>query len=275
MAADPIIIVFDCETTGTDVSRDQIIEVCIQRGLRSGSTITWRIKPSVPIHPGAQAVHGITAEQLEQCPTFAELVDVIVAELAAADVIVGYNVAFDLQMLHAELARVGKPAFDTSKKFVVDAYRLWQQLEPRKLQDAHRRFVGEDFADAHAASADVAATGRVLEHMLIAFGLAGESWETIARRADPERGEWLGPSRHLRWENGVVIIAFGKHKGTPLHELAAGPDRGFLHWALGKDFPIHIQELFRFALEHGRDELLGFAAKHFPPPPPKEAEAHA
>ena len=29
----PTVVIFDCETTGTDRTRDQIIELCIQRGL--------------------------------------------------------------------------------------------------------------------------------------------------------------------------------------------------------------------------------------------------
>jgi DNA polymerase-3 subunit epsilon len=271
--SEPNIIVFDCETTGTDKSRDQIIEVCIQRGLR-GSAITWRIKPSVSIHPDAQGVHGITAEDLEHCPTFAELADTIVAELAVADVIVGYNVAFDLEMLYAELVRAGKAQLDTSRKLVVDAYRLWQQCEPRKLQDAHQRFVGEAFEGAHAASADVAATGRVLEGMLDAFGLAGESWDRIARRADPELGTWLEPSRKLKWKDGVVVFAFGKHAGAAVHEIAGGPDRSFLTWILSKDFGPAVKEVCDQALRRSTASFLAWVAERFPPPAAPTEAAH-
>src|SRR5690606_23160595 len=70
--AEQRIVILDCETTGTDRARDQIIEVCIQRGLR-GEARTWRTKPTVSIHPDAQAAHGITLEQLEACPPFADV----------------------------------------------------------------------------------------------------------------------------------------------------------------------------------------------------------
>ena len=46
---------------------------------------------------------------------------------------------------------------------------------------------------------------------------------------DPGRASWVGPSRHLRWENEVIVLGFGKHGGAAVHELAAGPDRSFLH----------------------------------------------
>lgn len=271
--AEPNIVILDCETTGTDRARDQIIEVCIQRGLRGGFSERWRIKPSVPIHPDAQAVHGITSEQLAACRPFVDHADAIVAEIAGADVIVGYNVAFDLEMLHGELARAGKPPLDMSRKFVVDAYRLWQQCEPRKLQDAHRRFVGATFEQAHSAEADVAATGRVLERMLAAFELGADDWSAIARRADPDHGVWIGPSRHLRWEHGVVVVAFGKHKGVALHELAAGPDRSFLQWVMTKDFPVHVKEVCRGALVRPREEFLAWVAERYPRPAKETTDA--
>jgi DNA polymerase-3 subunit epsilon len=188
----PTVVIFDCETTGIDRQNDQIIELCIQRGLtddqddeRPVEVKTWRLKPVAPIHPQAQAVHGIALEDLEACPGFAEVAEEIAAAFAAADVVVGYNIAFDIEMLQAEYARCGKPPLDFSTKIIVDALRLWQQFEPRSLQNAHQRFVGNAFEAAHTASADVAATGRVLTGMLRAFALDGQNWQEIATKGDP------------------------------------------------------------------------------------------
>lgn len=274
-AATPSVIIFDCETTGTDRVRDQIIELCIQCGLSddapSTERRTWRIKPAVPIHPGAQAVHGIKAEDLEACPRFAELADEIEAVFKTADVIVGYNIMFDIEMLQAEYARIGRPLLDFTSKKIVDAFRLWQQCEPRSLQHAHQRFVGNAFEAAHTASADVAATGRVLAGMLRAFELDGQNWDEIATKADPlssSRAAWLGPSRHLRWENEVVVLGFGKHGNTPLHELAAGPDRSFLTWMLERDFPSHVTEVCKRALELPSEQFLAWAKDRYGQPAP-------
>ncbi len=278
--AEPTIVVFDCETTGTDRIRDQIIELCIQRGLTAdgagdcpGDIKTWRIKPAVSIHPGAQAVHGISMADLEGCPPFAALADEIADAFATADVIVGYNITFDIDMLQAEYARIGRPLLDFTSKKIVDAFRLWQQCEPRSLQHAHQRFVGNAFEAAHTASADVAATGRVLAGMLRAFALDGQDWEQIATKCDPlqhERASWVGPSRHLRWENEVVVIGFGKHGNTPVHELAAGPDRSFLTWMLERDFPAHVTEVCRAALDLPGDQFLAWAKDRYGQPAPTE-----
>ncbi|HEX8109843.1 MAG TPA: 3'-5' exonuclease [Kofleriaceae bacterium] len=119
------LVIFDCETTGTDRLTDQVIELCIQLGLGDdASSRTWRIKPTAPIHPGAQAVHGITLADLEGCPAFAEVAEDIAAVFAETDVIVGYNIAFDIDMLQAEYTRIGKPMLDLTGKKVVDAFRL-------------------------------------------------------------------------------------------------------------------------------------------------------
>ncbi|HEY4181895.1 MAG TPA: 3'-5' exonuclease [Kofleriaceae bacterium] len=268
----PRIVVFDCETTGTDRTKDQVIELCVQEGLGEGApSRVWRIKPSTPIHPGAQAVHGISMEELAGCPTFDAIADELTAVFANADVIVGYNVAFDIDMLMAEYTRVGRPGVDFLGKTIVDAFRLWQQFEPRSLMHAHQKFVGEQFASAHSASADVAATGRVLSGMLRHFGLEGQDWEAVAQKADPqrqqhlaERASWVGPSRHLRWEGEQIVIGFGKYSNAVLHEVAAGPDRSFLHWVIGKDFPIHVGEVCKAALDLPSDEFLAWARERFP-----------
>jgi DNA polymerase-3 subunit epsilon len=268
------IVIFDCETTGTDRVTDQVIELCVQRGLTDDApSQTWRIKPKAPIHPGALAVHGITPADLEGCPSFAEVADAIAAVFAETDVIVGYNIAFDIDMLQAEYTRVGRPMLDFTGKKVVDAFRLWQQCEPRSLQHAHQRFVGVGFEAAHSASADVAATGRVLAGMLRTFNLDGD-WDAIASRCDPQRtapwstcASWLGPSRHLKWDGDVVVLGFGKYANAALHELAAGPDRSFLRWVVDRDFPIHVGEVCRAALDLPGEEFLAWARRRFPVPP--------
>ena len=140
---------------------------------------------------------------------------------------------------------------------------LKQQCEPRSLQHAHRRFVGDEFAAAHSASADVAATGRVLVGMLRQFNLDGADWGQIASVCDPGRASWVGQSRHRRWERDVIVLGFGKHNGSPVHELAAGPERGFFRWVVdrptGHDFPAHVTEICRAALERNGEEFFAWA----------------
>ncbi len=265
------VVVFDVETTGTDRRSDQVIELCVQLGLEGERGVrTWRFKPAVAISPGAQAVHGISMAELEGCPAFGECAEEIRAVFAEAEVVVGYNLAFDIDMLSAEYERLKLPPVEFNGKTIVDPFRLWQQCEPRSLQHAHKRFVGDAFAAAHSASADVAATGRVLTGMLRAFGLDGQGWGQIAGVCDPQAGvRWVGPSRHLYWDDtGAIVLAIGKHAGALIHELASGRDRGFLRWVAEKDFPAHVREIAEKALALRGDEFLAWARRRYGQPAP-------
>ncbi len=274
------VIVFDVETTGTDRRRDQVIELCVQLGLDADAeSITWRMRTSVPISPGAQAVHGISMEELAECPPFAAYAERIRTLFGRAHVLIGYNMSFDIGMLQAEYARLRQPPLDFRNKKIVDAFRLWQRCEPRSLQHAHQRFVGDSFAEAHSATADVAATGRVLQGMLESFGLADQDWSSIAHVCEPERASWVGPSRHIRWSQeegvatgkastpgvppGTLVIGFGRHANTPVHVLARTDNGNYLRWMLSKDFPPHVLAVCGKALELPADDLHAWARRVF------------
>lgn len=258
------ILVFDVETTGTDKQKDQVIELCTQFGLGSDApSKTWRIRPEVAMNPEAQAVHGISPVDLAYSPLFAELADEIRALFVDAEMLVGYNLRFDIDMLQAEYMRLRQTPLDLTGKLIVDPYRLWQNSEPRSLMDAHRRFVGGEFEAAHSASADVAATGRVLLGMLSHFKLPSD-WNAVADICEPERAFWIGGSGHVRFsEEGEVVFGFGKHRGIKLTDMAAGPDDGYLKWLVGKDFPPHVIALCSAALTLGTEEFAEFVKQRY------------
>lgn len=238
------VVVFDTETTGTDPQTDQIIELTIQHGLDDAAQAqTWRFRPDRPIAPGAQKVHGISMEDLADAPRFADKADEVAALLDRAEVWVGYNLRFDLEIVQAELQRARRPALSLDGRVLVDPFRLWQRMEPRSLMDAHRRFVGGEFDGAHGAAADVAATGRVLAGMVTSFGLDGKSWADVAAIAEPERLRWIGPSNHLQWDDeGQVVVGFGRNRGKSLVEMKRDYEgRGFIDWMLRSDFPPHVK----------------------------------
>ena len=267
----PQVLVLDVETTGKERATDQIIEMCIRFGLGpDAESRTWRIRPEVPIHPEALGVHGITLEALADCPLFSAVVSEFLPLIVGADVLVGYNVAFDLDMLQAELARAGMPPLNFTGRQIVDVLRLWHHVEPRTLVAAHAKFCGEPLVDAHQAAVDVAATARVLSSMLAAFGLLDKPWPEIATISDPfaSRAAWIGPSPHIQWdESGAIVFGFGKYKG----QQVANADGGFLRWVLAKDFPPHVQKICKVALERRR-KFSEWIATYYPRPVAKDVE---
>ena len=267
----PGVIVLDVETTGKERATDQIIELCLRFGLEEDAeSRTWRIRPEVPIHPEALSVHGITMEALASCPLFPAVAAEFLPLIVAADVIVGYNVAFDLDMIQAELARASLPPIIFAGRKIVDVLRLWHHVEPRTLVAAHAKFCGEALVDAHQAAVDVAATARVLSSMLAVFGLSDKPWSEIATISDPfaSRAAWIGPSPHIQWdESGAAVFGFGKYKG----QQVGNADGGFLKWVLAKDFPPHVQKICRVALERRRT-FGEWITTYYPRPAAKAAE---
>jgi DNA polymerase-3 subunit epsilon len=264
-----MIIVLDVETTGLDTQTDRIVEIAI--AIRGGVPTTVRVNPGIPIPPEASAVHGVTDADVAGAPGFASIAHAVVNALDLAEVVIGYNVRFDIEIVNAELARIGVEPIDYRRKHVIDPLRLWTAMEPRNLVAAHRRFVGGDF-DAHRAGDDVTATMRVLTGMIDAFNLAGRGWATIAEVADPnpERRTWLGPSSHIVWRDDAAVLAFGKHDGIDVYELALH-DRGFLAWIERKDFPAHVRRIAEAARRAAskrppatREEFYTWLRKEYP-----------
>lgn len=261
--------VLDVETTSADPKVGEVIELALlpmQPEPLYGSH-TWRWRPEGPMDPRAQAVHGITLEELAGQPRFRESWQYgdLGHWIGAIEVVVGYNVDFDLRMIDAELTRFGA-AWDRSRVLVVDAYKLWMAREKRKLADAYRRFVGGDFAGAHGAFADATATARVLDGMVRTFGLheadsiTEYDWAAIADASDPGRALQLG-SPHFVWApDGEVVCNFGKHKGKSLMRL----DVGYLQWVLRQDFPPACLEVVQNFLEW--EDFYAWAKKKYPPP---------
>lgn len=268
------LVAFDVETTGKNPLMDQIIELSICRVAASdlssplAPVYVQRFKPDVPVSPGAQAVHGLSDDDLRDQPPFSRCADEIESLLLSADVLVGYNVGFDIRFVEAEFQRLGR-TLNLYSKPVVDPLRMWQSLEPRRLENAVERFVGTSLDDAHSAEADTRAVLDVLDGMRAAFGLEDASWEELAAFTSPERASWVGPSHHLRWESDQVVIGFGKYSGQSVLDLSQ-TDPDYLRWMEGKgDFPAHVKNLCKGALSGlTRREYHDRVARHFPRPEP-------
>jgi hypothetical protein len=110
--------------------------------------------------------------------------------------------------------------------------------------------------------------------MMSAFGIEAVDWSAVAKVCEPQRPGWVGPSRHIRWSSeGQPVLGFGKHSGTPLHELATSKDQGYLRWVMNKDFPPHVRDICSKALEMDPGGFMGWVRQNFggPPSPRKSA----
>ncbi len=124
-------IIFDTETTGLDSREDRIIElggVEMVNRFPTGRTFHFFINPQGrQIHADAQAVHGISADQLADKPIFGAIVDEFI-ELIDGAKLVAHNANFDIGFINAEFARIGRPP--VAPELVIDTLALAKRKHP-------------------------------------------------------------------------------------------------------------------------------------------------
>ena len=127
-------VVLDTETTGLDpASGHRIIEIaCVEMVNRrlTQNNFFRRMHPEREIDPGAIAVHGITLQDLEHEPKFAEIADQFLAYVNGAELII-HNAPFDVGFLNAELRRINKLPV-TEICTITDTLAMARDLHPGK-----------------------------------------------------------------------------------------------------------------------------------------------
>lgn len=105
-------IVLDTETTGLKPEDGhRIIEIGaleMVNHVPTGKTLHLYINPERPIEEEAIAVHGITNEQVENEPVFADIADQFLEFIGQSKLVI-HNARFDMGFINAELARLDKP----------------------------------------------------------------------------------------------------------------------------------------------------------------------
>jgi DNA polymerase III subunit epsilon len=168
--------VFDLETTGIDVETSRIVSAHVGVLNATGELVeewNWLADPGVEIPAGASDVHGITTEraQAEGRPAaevIREIIEVLTSLFDRGLAVTIYNAPYDLSLLYHEALRyqltpLGEPAPIIDPLVLdkaVDRYR-----KGKRTLEAAALFYGVDLVDAHDASADAVAAGRVAQAM--------------------------------------------------------------------------------------------------------------
>ncbi len=239
--------IFDIEATGISPRSDRIVELAVARVMPDGARrdVTYRINPGMPIPPEATAIHGIRDADIAKCPSFGELADEIASALDGCD-FGGYNLLrFDIPMLVEEFRRAGR-TFDVDGRRVIDAQRIFHTREPRDLTAALAFYCGEMHLDAHGAAADVDATIRVFQGQFQRYRDLPRDIVALDALCNPHDPAWADRTGKLKWQNGEIVVNFGRNAGTLLRELVAREPR-FIEWLLRNDFPADTREIVQNA----------------------------
>lgn len=168
--------VFDLETTGIDVATSRIVSAHVGVLDSTGSVVeqwNWLADPGVEIPEQASAVHGIStararAEGRPALVVIAEIIATLTNLFDRGLAVTIYNAPYDLSLLRYEALRYGleplagpAPIIDPLVlDRVVDKYR-----RGKRTLEAAAVVYGVDLTDAHDASADAIAAGRVAQAM--------------------------------------------------------------------------------------------------------------
>lgn len=158
----PRMICLDCETTGLDYFKDEILTLSIVDW--AGATLyDGRFKPARQTEwPEAERVNGISPESVAQCPPISQDLEEIQGIVDSADKVIGYNVTFDQRFLEAAGVRFGRKAIcDTMLEYAElagdwDEYHQdWRWWRLTEAADA----IGYEWTGAaHGSLADALAT---------------------------------------------------------------------------------------------------------------------
>lgn len=142
-------IFLDTETTGLSPAQGhRIIEIAaveaINRRLTNNHFHIY-LNPDRDIDQGAQEVHGITLEFLQDKPRFADIADDFLQFVSDAELII-HNAPFDVGFLNAELGRIDKPEVGAICGSVIDTLKMAKDARPgqRNNLDALCRHFGID-----------------------------------------------------------------------------------------------------------------------------------
>ncbi|MBZ5637655.1 MAG: 3'-5' exonuclease [Acidobacteriia bacterium] len=241
---------FDLETTGTDPATDRIVEISVRRvdpdGGRDGRT--RRVNPGRPIPAEATAIHGIRDEDVRDAPEFRRIARSLLEFLGESD-LAGFNILrFDVPLLDREFREAGLD-LALPRRRVIDAMAIFHRKEPRHLAAAVAFYLGREHAGAHGAEADADAALEVLEAQLGRY--------LDLPRSVAELDAWCRPpappgaadlSGKFLWRNGEVVLAFGKHQGKAIRDVAR-EHRDYLEWILKQDFPADARRIVEGALK--------------------------
>lgn len=237
------LVFFDLETTGINVTHDRIVEISFLKVHPNGKEEikSRRINPEMPIPPQSTAIHGITDEDVKDCPTFRQVARSLADHLEGCD-LAGFNSSrFDVPMLAEEFLRAGVD-FDMSKRKFVDVQIIFHKKEQRTLEAAYTFYCHKKLENAHSAEADVLATYEVLKSQLERYADLTNDIEILSKDYSSFNNNVDFAGRIIYDEKGIEVFNFGKHRGKPVSEIFK-KEPSYYSWMMNGDFPLNTKQV--------------------------------
>ena len=170
-------IVLDTETTGLDYRKGhRIIEIgCVELINRKVTQRRYHVylNPEFEIDAAAQAIHGLSNEDLADKPKFAEVAGDFIDFIQGAEVLI-HNAEFDRGFLDNEFALIGRPTLAELTTDIIDTLKLARDMRPGRRNSL----------DVLCREFDVDNSGRQLHGALLDAELLAEVYLAMTRGQD-------------------------------------------------------------------------------------------
>lgn len=236
------LVFFDLETTGINITHDRIVEISFLKVHPNGKEEikSRRINPEMPIPPQSTAIHGITDEDVKDCPTFKQVARSLADHLEGCD-LAGFNSSrFDVPLLAEEFLRAGVD-FDMSKRKFVDVQIIFHKKEQRTLEAAYTFYCDKKLENAHSAEADAIATYEVLKSQLDRYSDLPNNIEVLSKEYSSFNNNVDFAGRIIFNDKGVEVFNFGKHRGKSVSEILK-KEPSYYSWMMDGDFPLNTKQ---------------------------------
>lgn len=228
------VIVYDVESTGTDTSRDNIIQIAAIKIDQKGTVLESFerfIKPEKSVG-ASETVHGFSDDFLAHKGEDPKVVLEAFKEFSKGAVIVGHNVNYDISILASELHRhnLGKAQFKAVYDTLDIFRRFYPNLKNHKLATLADYFP-IDHQPSHNAMDDILATALLLiyavnenilpteasrmafiNHYKNTFAPIAAQMTTLRRKAESEKPSDL--LAYIMKDMGVLAYYEERHEGA-------------------------------------------------------------
>lgn len=236
------LVFFDLETTGINIVTDRIIEISYVKVHPNGKeeSKTRRINPEMHIPEESTAIHGITDDDVKDCPTFKAVAKSLAAQIEGCD-LAGYNSnRFDIPLLAEEFLRAGVD-IDLNKRKFVDVQTIFHKMEQRTLSAAYKFYCNKNLENAHTAEADTMATYEILQAQLERYPELQNDINFLSEfSCFTNNVDFAG--RIVYNDKKQEVFNFGKYKGRLVSEVLRN-DPGYYSWMMQGDFPLNTKKI--------------------------------
>jgi DNA polymerase III epsilon subunit-like protein len=210
------LIFLDTETTGNDVAKDRLCQICYKT---SAGTKVEFFKPPVPVSVKSMSITHITNKMLaDKKPFKGSETQIELQSLLDDGILVAHNAVFDVAMLEAEGMKVSRK---------ICTLRLARHLDPQnKIPEYGLQYLRyfldlEVEGNAHDAEGDVNVLYAVFNRLQAKLKEAlGDESKVIEKMIEISEM----PTLYNKFN-------FGKHKDKRIEEVVK-TDRGYLEWLL-------------------------------------------